>query len=93
MDSVLARTLKTLEVKGENGASLVTAMTQVYIANAMAIIERAAKKVIADVAEGDMLKTQMSILRRLTKHDPYNVIGLQEQIAKRVLEQGKYVTA
>jgi hypothetical protein len=35
----------------------------------------------------------MSILRRLSKHDPYNVIALRELVAKRVLEQGKYVTA
>jgi len=45
------------------------------------------------VAEGDMLRTQMAIVRRLAKHEPVNVIALQETIASRVLETGKYVTA
>jgi butyryl-CoA dehydrogenase len=93
MDSVLARTLKIVETKGEAAAELAIAMSKCYIASGMARIEQSAKKVIADVAEGDMLKTQVSILRRLAKHDPYNVIALHEQVAKRVLEQGKYVTA
>ena len=91
MDSVLARTLKIMETEGEAKAELATAMTRIYIATALARIEQSAKKVIADVAEGDMLKTQMSILRRLTKHDPYNVIALQETVAKRTLEAGKFV--
>ena len=30
---------------------------------------------IAAVAEGDMLRTQMAILRRLVKHEPFNVIA------------------
>jgi len=93
MDTVLARTLKTLEAKGEAAAALPMAMTRAYIVGSMAVVEKSAKKVIADVAEGDALKAQISIFRRLTKHDPYNVIALQEQVAKRILEQGKYVTA
>ena len=59
----------------------------------MGRLEASAKKVIAAVAEGDMLRTQMAIVRRLVKHEPVNVIALQEQIAARVLETGKYVTA
>ena len=52
-----------------------------------------ASKVVAAVAEGDMLRTQMAIVRRLAKHDPVNVIALQEKIASRLIETGKYVTA
>jgi butyryl-CoA dehydrogenase len=93
MDSCLLRARKYAEVNGEAKAALVGAMTQVYIAGAMTRLEAAAKKVIADVAEGDMLRTQMAIVRRLVKHEPVNVIALQERIAARVLETGKYVTA
>jgi butyryl-CoA dehydrogenase len=93
MDSCLLRARKYAEVNGESKAALVAAMTQVYIAGAMTRLEAAAKKVIAAVAEGDMLRTQMAIVRRLVKHEPVNVVALQEQIAARVLETGKYVTA
>ncbi|HYE25215.1 MAG TPA: acyl-CoA dehydrogenase family protein [Clostridia bacterium] len=93
MDAVVARTAKLIAVNGESAAALPVAMTQVYIENAMAKVEQMAKKVVADVAEGDMLRTQMSIVRRLVKHEPFNVIALQEQIAKRTLDQGRYVIA
>ena len=40
-------------------------MTRYYAAKAMQTVELSARKVIAAVAEGDMLRTQMAILRRL----------------------------
>jgi butyryl-CoA dehydrogenase len=93
IESALLRTQKIIAAQGESGAALPIAMTQTYIAGAIDRIEAAAKKIIADVAEGDMLRTQTAILRRLVKHDPVNVIGLQEQITKRLLEAGRYVIA
>lgn len=93
MESVVLRTQKLVASKGEAASQLAIAMTQVYLAEAMNLIEAAAKKAIAAVAEGDMLRTQMAILRRLAKHEPANTIGLRQQIANRVLEAGKYVTA
>jgi alkylation response protein AidB-like acyl-CoA dehydrogenase len=92
MDSCLLRARKFIETNGEQKAALVTAMTQIYIAGAMSRLEASAKKVIAAVAEGDMMRTQMAIVRRLVKFEPVNVIALQEQVAARVLETGKYVT-
>jgi butyryl-CoA dehydrogenase len=74
-------------------AAQATSMTQVYLMGAMERLEAAAKKVIAAVAEGDMLRTQMMVLRRLFKYDPVNVIALQQQIALKVLDAGKYSVA
>ena len=85
MDSALVRALKSGQPENR-----VAAMTRIYFAGAMPRIEVAARKVLADVAEGDMLRTQMAILRRLAKHDPLNVIALQEQIAAGTIEAGKY---
>jgi butyryl-CoA dehydrogenase len=85
MDSALARALK-LAVPDSAPA----AMTRIYFSGAMPRIEAAARKVLAAVAEGDMLRTEMAILRRLAKHEPVNVIALQEQVAARTLEAGKY---
>ncbi len=93
MDSALLRARKYVAAHGEEKAGLVIAMTQVYLEGAFNKLEAAAKKVVAAVAEGDMLRTQMAIVRRLAKHEPVNVIALQEKIASRVLETGKYVTA
>ena len=93
MDSALLRARKYVAAHGDEKAGMVIAMTQVYVEGAFNRLEAAAKKVIAAVAEGDMLRTQMAIVRRLAKHEPLNVIALQEKIAARILETGKYVTA
>jgi len=90
MESALLRTMKIASSQGEAAAALPVAMTRVYLSQAMDKIESAARKIIADVAEGDMLRTQMAILRRLAKHDPVNTIGLREQIAEKVIERGRY---
>ncbi len=93
MESAVLRAHKLVARDGEKAAELAIAMTQVYAAEAMEKIEAAARKVIAAIAEGDMLRTQMAILRRLLKYEPVNTIALREKIAARVIEQGKYVTA
>jgi alkylation response protein AidB-like acyl-CoA dehydrogenase len=93
MESCVLRAQKLAERDGENAARLITAMTQVYLAGAMERIEAAARKMTAAVAEGDMVRTQMAILRRLLKHDPANTIALRQQIAEKLIEAGKYVTA
>jgi len=93
MESAVLRAQKIAERNGENAASLAIAMTRVYISQAMEKIEAAARKVIAAVADGDMLRTQLAILRRLAKHEPYNTIELRQQIAQKVIERGKYTLA
>ena len=90
MESAVLRAQKIVEHGGEAAAALPIAMTRVYLSQAMEKIEAAAKKVIAAVAEGDMLRTQLAILRRLAKHEPFNTIELRQQIALRMMERGKY---
>ena len=92
MDSAVLRTQKLIEANGEAKSKLVLAMTQVSLTQSMDKIEAAAKRVVAAVAEGDMLRTQLVILRRLFKYEPFNVIALTRQIAERMIEAGKYVT-
>jgi alkylation response protein AidB-like acyl-CoA dehydrogenase len=93
MESAVLRAQKMVESKGEAATALPIAMARVYLSQAMDKIEAAAKKVIAAVAEGDMLRTQLAILRRLAKHEPFNTIDLRQQIADKVIERGKYTLA
>ncbi len=90
MESAVLRAQKIAETKGDSAAALPIAMTRVYLSQAMEKVESAAKKVIAAVADGDMLRTQLAILRRLAKYEPFNTIELRQQIAQRMLERGKY---
>ncbi len=93
MESAVLRAQKLVEAKGEKPAALAIAMTRVYLTQGMEKIEAAAKRVIAAVAEGDMLRTQLAILRRLAKYEPFNTIELRQQIAQRAIEVGKYSLA
>ncbi|MFY9904436.1 MAG: acyl-CoA dehydrogenase family protein [Terriglobales bacterium] len=90
MESAVLRTQKMVERKSEASSSLAIAMTRVYLTQSLEKVEAAAKKVIADVAEGDMLRTQLAIVRRLSKHEPFNTIALRQQIALKTIEAGKY---
>lgn len=91
MDSVVLRTQKLIDREGESRTQHAVAMTQVSLALSLNKIEAAARKVLAAVAEGDMLRTQLVILRRLFKYEPFNTIALNQQIADRIIETGKYV--
>jgi alkylation response protein AidB-like acyl-CoA dehydrogenase len=93
MESAVLRAQKIVEGIGEASAALPIAMTRVYLSLAMDRMEAAAKKIIAAVATGDGLRTQLAILRRLAKHEPFNGIQLRQQIAQKVIERGKYTLA
>ena len=69
------------------------AMTRYYASKAIQTIELATRKVIAAAAEGDMLRTQLAILRRLGKHEPFNTVELRQQIAQKMIERGKFTLA
>lgn len=93
MESAVLRAQKIIERSGEVAAAMPVATTRVYLAQAMEKIEAAARKVIAAVADGDMLRTQLAILRRLAKYEPFNTIELRQQIAQKVIDRGKYALA
>ncbi len=93
MESAVLRTKKIVEQQGEGRSTLPIAMTRVYLSPAMEKIEAAARKIIGAVAEGDMMRTQLAILRRLAKYEPFNTIELRQQIAQKMIERGKYTLA
>ena len=90
IESCLLRAEKLAAASGQGAARQAIAMTRFYAAKAFERVELAARRVIAAVAEGDMLRTQMAVLRRLSKHEPTDTITLGRQIARHVLEAGRY---
>jgi alkylation response protein AidB-like acyl-CoA dehydrogenase len=88
-DSALARARKLAGTRSPE-ASLAADMTRLYSATAFHTIESAARQVIAAVAEGDMLRTQLAIIRRLVKHEPADTIALSRTIARAAIEAGRY---
>jgi butyryl-CoA dehydrogenase len=93
MESGVLRAQKLAARNGEAGTSYAIAMTRVYLAGAIERIESAARMVIAACAEGDMLRSQMAVLRRLSKYEAWNTVALRQTIAQKVIETGKYTIA
>ncbi len=90
IESAVLRTEKLMAAKSEAAAKNAIAMTRFYAARAIQLVEASAKKVIAAVAEGDMLRTQLAILRRIGKYEVVDVVGLSRQIARHVVATGRY---
>lgn len=89
-ESCILRAEKMIASAGENSARGAIAMTQLYGVKAMQTIELAARKVITAAAEGDMLRTQIAILRRLSKYEAADTVALGRQVAQHVLSAGRY---
>jgi butyryl-CoA dehydrogenase len=67
-----------------------TKLAKYYTVRSFNIVRNAAERVIGSVAEGDVLQTQMAILRRLTKHEPVNSAELGREIASVMTDAGRY---
>jgi alkylation response protein AidB-like acyl-CoA dehydrogenase len=91
MESALLRTLKYVAANSEEKADLRIEATRVFISDAMDRIEVTARPLLAAVAEGDMLRTQIAALKRFTRHTPHNTIQSRQRIANAMSESGKYL--
>ncbi len=89
IESAILRAEKIAAARGEAAAKHPIALARYYTARAIETVEQRARKVIAAVAEGDMLRTQMAILRRLSRHEPADTISIGRQIARHVLQAGR----
>lgn len=90
MESAVLRTEKAIAKTGQDKNELKMLYTQVYVQEAFNRIEAAAKEILIAVEEGDALRMMMSSLRKLTRHNPTNVIEKKREIAKVILEIEKY---
>lgn len=91
MESAWLRAKKALDREGADKAQAKVDMVQAYVYDAFGRIEKKARRILSAMEEGDVLRTQLSILRKLTRHEPINEVALYRRIAARVIEAEKYV--
>jgi hypothetical protein len=53
-------------------------------------VEREARTALTATVDGDMLITQLAVLRRFAKHAPLNTIAIRRRVAEAVLTQDRY---
>jgi len=90
MESCLLRARKAAEAKGEASAQNMIDAARVFIADAAERAEHDAKRAIAAVHEGDMLTTQMAVLKRFAKRPAVDTIALRRKVAPAVQTQDRY---
>jgi len=90
MESALLRALKSMGRIGDERADTQKAMARVYVNDAFGRVEGFAKQALAAIAEGDILRTQLSAIKKLTRYNPINTISLRREIAETVIRTGRY---
>ena len=87
-ESALLRTLKVGQAKGNS--SVMTDLTLVFVNDAVGRMELQARQALAATAQGDELRAQLGIVRRLLRWSPLNGVALRRRIAKRLCEVGSF---
>jgi alkylation response protein AidB-like acyl-CoA dehydrogenase len=89
MESALLRAQKAAASHGAAAQTMVDA-ARVFINDAAEHLDHEAKRAIAAVHEGDMLTTQMAVLKRFGKRGAVDTIALRRKVAAAVQAQDRY---
>ncbi len=89
LESALLRAHKLAGARSKS-AEAAAAMTGLLADETMAMAEQAARRVLAACAEGDLLRTQLAILRRLARFTPGDAVGLSRTVARHAIELERY---
>ena len=81
--------MKILGSQVGNG-EVAAAMTGLLANETIALAEQAARRVLAACSEGDLLRTQLAILRRLARLTPADVVGLSRTVARHCIQLERY---
>jgi alkylation response protein AidB-like acyl-CoA dehydrogenase len=89
MESALRRAQKAAS-RGNSAAASMTDAARAFIYDAGDRLEKEARTALTGTLEGDMLQTQLVVLRRFAKHDAVDTIAIRRRIADTVLAQDRY---
>ncbi|UZO80501.1 acyl-CoA dehydrogenase family protein [Aquimarina sp. ERC-38] len=93
-ESAILRTEKNAKRFGEASQETQIAMSQLYLYNAVDIINQKGKEAIVSFAEGDEQRMMLMGLKRFTKYaNQPNVVALRTTIADKVAEEKGYFIA
>jgi len=87
-ESAVLRALKACN----NGAGSATMsdLMLIFVNEAVGRMELQARRALAATSEGDELKAQLGIMRRLLRWTPLNTVALRRRVAKRLCEVGTF---
>ena len=89
MESALLRSAKA-DKAGSSAGSPLHAAARALVHEGAARVEANARTALAASVDGDMLRTQLAVLRRFMKRDIADIIGLRRSVAEAVLSANRY---
>jgi butyryl-CoA dehydrogenase len=90
MESVLRRTQRAVAARGETASSPLVDAARAFIYNAADHVEKEARRGLAGTHSGDTLRTQLAVLKRFTKREPVDTIGLGRRVCAAVRSADRY---
>jgi butyryl-CoA dehydrogenase len=89
LESSLLRAQKLAASKIGN-SNLAGAITGLLAEESLSLAEKLARRILAACAEGDVLRTQLAILRRLSRSNPADTVRLSHAVVAPCIELGRY---
>jgi hypothetical protein len=62
----------------------------VFVHDAADRVETGARRALAAVLEGDMLRTQLTVLRRFLKREPADTVAMRQRISAAIQAGDRY---
>jgi alkylation response protein AidB-like acyl-CoA dehydrogenase len=90
IESSLRRVQKAEVARGAASTSVMADAARVFLQDAADRIEVGARRTLAALLDGDMLRTQMAVLRRFLKRDPADTVAMRQRVSAAVLAGDRY---
>ena len=84
MDTAIHRLMK------KSSTDVHADVTRTFINDAVSRVEFSAKQILAAVADGDTLRTQIAALRRVLRWTPVNTVKARQRVADFLVDSGRY---
>ncbi len=82
--------LRAQKLAGKRSAEVTAAMTALLAEDTMGVAEQSARRILAACGEGDLLHTQLAILRRLCRYTPADSAALSRTVAQSCTREERY---
>jgi len=90
IESSLRRVQKAQAARGAESISVMADAARVFLHDATDRVEIGARTALAAVLEGDMLKTQLAVLRRFLKREPADTVAMRHRVSAAVQAGDRY---
>ena len=91
MESALLRALAMLDKVGEKDAEIYLKLAKAAVYEGLENIHFWGRQALSAIEQGDMLRTQVTMLRKFTRFNPIDLIHLKREIADYFMDKEEYV--